>query len=247
MNVRALVMGMPSSIRILDPAADPADAQAVLDYWQRVDSIFSTYRPDSEMERLNRGELETADLSAEMQAVLSLCEQTKLETAGYFDIRRGNRRDPSGLVKGLAIWNAAEILSNRGFEHFYLEIGGDVEARGTDESGERWRVGIQNPFEPKQIIKAIHLSDQGVATSGTYRRGTHVYDPIQGETVTDPVSLTVVGPNVYDADRFATAAFAMGESGIRFIQSLPGFEGYMIRPNREAYYTPGFEAFVVAS
>jgi thiamine biosynthesis lipoprotein ApbE len=62
---------------------------------------------------------------------------------------------------------------------------------------------------------------------------------------TDVVSLTVIGPNVYEADRFATAAFAMGKKGIYFIEQLPGFEGYMIDTSAQATYTSGFERYVL--
>ena len=54
----------------------------------------------------------------------------------------------------------------------------------------------------------------------------------------------MVGPDIYEADRFATAAFAMGPAGINFIEQLPGLEGYMIDPNEIATYTSGFERYV---
>ena len=58
-------------------------------------------------------------------------------------------------------------------------------------------------------------------------------------------SLTVIGPNVYEADRFATAAFAMGREGLRFIEEQPGLEGYMIDRSGMASYTSGFDRVVV--
>jgi len=45
-------------------------------------------------------------------------------------------------------------------------------------------------------------------------------------------SISVIGPNVYEADRFATAAFAMGEKGIEFIEKQKKLEGYMIKNNQ---------------
>ena len=84
-----------------------------------------------------------------------------------------------------------------------------------------------------------------MATSGTYIRGQHIYNPHNRvQTFDDIVSLTVIGPNIYEADRFATAAFAMGKSGIDFIESLPGFEGYIIDSNGIATMTSGFENYV---
>ena len=57
-------------------------------------------------------------------------------------------------------------------------------------------------------------------------------------------SISVIGPNVYEADRFATAAFAMGEKGIEFIEGLKGFEGYMIKNNQIAVMTSGFKKYL---
>ncbi len=50
----------------------------------------------------------------------------------------------------------------------------------------------------------------------------------------------MIGPNVYEADRFATAAFAMGRTGISFLENMPNFEGYMIDSEGRATMTSGF-------
>ena len=59
-------------------------------------------------------------------------------------------------------------------------------------------------------------------------------------------SITVVGPDIYDADRFATAAFAMGRDGIAFIESRPGLEGYAIDRDGVATMTSGFNRIALA-
>jgi thiamine biosynthesis lipoprotein len=70
------------------------------------------------------------------------------------------------------------------------------------------------------------------------------FNPRAGnQPVSDIVSLTVIGPNIHDADRFATAAFAMGADGIRFIEQLPGYEGYIIDKNQLGTMTSGFEKY----
>ena len=97
-------------------------------------------------------------------------------------------------------------------------------------------------------MKVLAVTDKGIATSGTAIRGQHIYDPHHPDTpLQDIVSLTVIGPNVYEADRFATAAFAMGKRGIYFIERLPGFEGYMIDASARATFTSGFERYVLAA
>ena len=181
-----------------------------------------------------------------MRGVLALAEETRIETGGYFDMRRPNGAlDPSGIVKGWAIYQAAEILWERGFQNFYVDAGGDIQVVGNNADGEPWRVGVRNPFNIQEVVKVLSVTNCGVATSGTSIRGQHIYDPIGGKTTLDEiVSLTVIGPNVYEADRFATAAFAMGAPGIDFIESLDGFEGYMIDRNGLATLTSGLESVI---
>lgn len=245
MKQTRLLMGMPITVEILDPGVTSEQLDRVFDYFATVDERFSTYREESEISRINRGELLPEQYSDEMKTILSLCEQTKQQTGGYFDIAHDGRLDPSGIVKGWAIQQAADRLSASGLKNFYVDAGGDIQVAGTKE-GHPWRVGIRNPFEREEYVKVLVLSDCGVATSGTAIRGQHIYDPLQpGVPLLEVLSLTVIGPNIYEADRFATAAFAMGKRGIRFIETLPGFEGYLIDANARATYTSRFERYVV--
>ena len=127
-----------------------------------------------------------------------------------------------------------------------MDAGGDIEARGKNSKGEAWSVGIRNPFsrDKNQIVKTVFIIDCGMATSGTYLRGQHIYNPHIGHApLCDVVSITVIGPNVYEADRFATAVFAMGSDGINFIEKLPGFEGYSIDARGIGTETSGFKKF----
>lgn len=239
------MMSMPIAIEIIDPAADPQHINEVITYFNFIDETFSPYKPTSEVSRLNDGSIDASQMSDDLREVFALADETKELTYGYFDIRRPNGGfDPSGLVKGLMIFRGAEILRARGYKNFYVEIAGDIQTSGVNALGEPWRIGLKNPLKTDEIVKVMHLSNVGVATSGSYLRGAHIYDPLApGRQLNEIVSLTVIGPNVYEADRFATAAFAMGPDGIKFIAGLPGFEGYMIDRNGLATMTAGFDAY----
>lgn len=240
-----MMMGMPITLEIVDVSANDNAFNAVFDYFQYVDQTFSTYKDASEIMRINRHELILEDSSEDMQTVFALAEQTRQETYGYFDIRHNGTIDPSGIVKGWAIYNAAELLRRLGFENFYVDAGGDIQVVGKNDQGQDWRVGIRNPFNLHEIVKVLSVTDCGVATSGTSIRGQHIYNPKNAaQTIDDIVSITVIGPNVYEADRFATAAFAMGKDGIAFIENLQDFEGYMIDVNGIATLTSGFTKVV---
>lgn len=246
MKETRLLMGMPITVEIVEPAATQDDLERVFAYFVRVDTIFSTYKEHSEISQINRGERVPAQYSDEMRTILALSEQTREETQGYFDIQHNGSYDPSGIVKGWAIQNAAQQLREQGFRHFYIDAGGDIQVAGYNKDGHPWRIGIRNPFERSENVKILALTDQGIATSGTAIRGQHIYNPYDPNTdILDIVSLTVIGPNVYEADRFATAAFAMGREGIRFIANVSGLEGYMIDAQARATFTAGFERYVL--
>ncbi len=239
-------MGMPVTIEIVDPGAAETLFDTAFGYFEYIDAKFSTYKDDSEISRINRGEISLETASQDMQAIFMLAEQTRQQTNGFFDIARNGKYDPSGLVKGWAIFRVAELLRERGCQNLYVDAGGDVQVVGKNDQGQNWRVGIRNPFDMNEIVKILSVSDCGVATSGTYVRGQHIYNPKNdGQPITDVVSITVIGPDIYESDRFATAAFAMGKDGINFIHSLEGFEAYMIDNNRRATFTKGFERYVI--
>lgn len=237
---------MPITIDIADPFATTKTIDFVFDYFESIDKRFSTYKEDSEISVINKGELLLENASTETKEVFTLSEQTKQETNGYFDIQKPDGGiDPSGLVKGWAIWNAAKLLKKNGFNNFFVDAGGDIQAFGKNSKNETWSFGIRNPFKREEIVKVVFLINQGIATSGTYIRGQHIYDPHTKETnFTDILSLSVVGPNVYEADRFATAAFAMGRAGLAFIEGLEGFEGYMIDKDGIGFETSNFEKYI---
>jgi thiamine biosynthesis lipoprotein len=245
MKKQAIIMGMPVTVQIADSTATDEDIQEVFAYFNFIDKKFSTYIKDSEISRINRGELKSSGYSNEMRKVLRLCEETKKETGGYFDINLNGKLDPSGIVKGYAIWQGSQMLKNKGYENFYIEIAGDIQTSGKNEKKESWKVGIQNPFNLKEIVKVLKISNKGIATSGNYQRGKHILNPKTKIAADEIASITVIGSNVYEADRFATAAFAMGERGIEFIEKLKGLEGYMIKRDRKAVMTSGFERYVI--
>jgi FAD:protein FMN transferase len=240
-----LLMGMPITVEVLDTTATEADIERVFAYFRSIDATFSTYKEESEISRMNRGELAEEECSDAVKTILALSEQTRQETRGYFDIRHDGIIDPSGIVKGWAIFQAAQMLKEAGFVNYYIDAGGDIQMAGMN-NGNPWRIGIRNPFNRNENVKVLAITDKGVATSGSAIRGQHIYNPHQQEElIRDIVSLTAIGQNVYEADRFATAAFAMGKRGIYFIEQLVGFEGYMIDSSARATYTSGFERYVL--
>ncbi|WP_213455911.1 FAD:protein FMN transferase [Rhizomonospora bruguierae] len=235
-------MGTAISLDIADPL--PPErlerlADQVFTWMREVDQRFSTYRDDSEVRRLDRGDLRAEDASAGLRHVLDRCAALWRETGGYFDAHAGGHLDPSGYVKGWAVQVASDRLARLGAANHCLNAGGDVRVRGVAEPGRPWRVGIRHPWDPRHTCLIVTGTDLAVATSGVYERGHHVLDPHPGEPATGLRSVTVAGPDLGDADAYATAALAMGVPGLDWVSRLPGYECAVVTDDGELYRSPG--------
>jgi FAD:protein FMN transferase len=231
------IMGMPIGI---DVRAGEVDVEAAFAWLREVDATFSTYRADSEISRLDRGELRLADCRPEVDEVLTRCLALERATGGYFSVRAGGRLDPSGLVKGWAVAGAGERLAAGGARDFCINAGGDVVARGRPQPDRRWRVGIRHPEEHGKLAAVLEVEDLAVATSGEYERGAHILDPHTGEPPRGLLSVTIVGPDLATADAYATAAFAMGAAGPEWAATLDGYDAMCITADHRVLSTAGF-------
>jgi FAD:protein FMN transferase len=230
-------MGLPISIlaRCADPdrLTAPAVAQAVqtlFDDLRAVDAMFSTYRADSVVSRLNRGEITLADAPADVRDVAARCEQARARTGGRFDATTPDGSwDPSGLVKGWAVERAAGALAVATGDSidWCVNAGGDVLV--VAPTGEGFTVGIQDPRDARAVATSVRCGSGAVATSGTAARGAHLYDPRTGApVVTGWLSVTVVGPSLELADVLATAAFVAADDWPAVVAAVPGYEALAI-------------------
>jgi thiamine biosynthesis lipoprotein len=236
------IMGMPVVVDVRDEDVDENVLKQMFDWLRIADATFSTYKEDSEISRMNRGELTPAEAHPDVREVLDRCEELRIETDGYFDVRAAVETaiDPSGLVKGWAVDRAASILDVAGFRNYALNVAGDMRVRGRAVPDACWRVGIQHPLEPNAIAAVVEANDLAVATSGAYARGDHVIDPHTRRPPVGVLSVTITGPELATADAYATAAFAMGEAGVHWTAHLRGYEAMTILADERVLSTPGF-------
>jgi len=245
--------GTAIGVEVIDDV-EPELVDALYRWFERVDELFSTWRDESEISRIGRGELPSRDASPEVTTVLALCDDVCRLSGGAFDITFGARAavepkpglgplDPSGLVKGWAVERAATMLLDAGARRFCINAGGDVAVRGRPSSGDEWRIGIQHPWERDKLAAVVRLVDGAVATSGCYERGDHVVDPRIGKPARGLASVTVVGPDLTMADAYATAAFALGAEGMAWLAEHPGLEAMAITDERRVVSTPGFDRY----
>jgi thiamine biosynthesis lipoprotein len=150
------IMGMPIVADVRDDVGGEV-LDDMFDWFRWVDATFSTYKDDSEISRFNRGELALADADPRVRDVLARCDELRVVTRGYFDVRAASPGviDPSGLVKGWAVDRAADILDAVGLRNYAINAGGDMRVRGRAIPELTWRVGIQHPLEPEFVAAVV--------------------------------------------------------------------------------------------
>jgi thiamine biosynthesis lipoprotein len=132
----------------------------------------------------------------------------------------GLQIDLSSIAKGYAVDEIATLIESRGAIRYMVEIGGEVRARGTNQRGTPWIIGVEAPErQDRRLQRTLPIRDLGMATSGDYRnffehegqRYTHTLDPRTGWPVThDLASVTVLHPQSAMADGLATAFSVLG-------------------------------------
>jgi FAD:protein FMN transferase len=246
------VMGTTVSIDVVD-----SDEHSLIDvlvrWFHHVDGVFSPYKEHSIVSRIGRGEVGpgSSELTGDVLEVLHRCEELTSETGGVFDVwnlpsPNGTRFDPCGYVKGWSVQRAAHLLEQHGCRDFCLNAGGDIVLAGRNHDGAPWSIGIRHPDDAQRVAMVLRAEGPlAIATSGSYERGAHIFDPRDGRPVTDLASVTVVGPSLADADAYATTLYVMGLPGLGWLQEQPGYGGCVITRDDEVYTTAGFDAVLV--
>ena len=234
-------MGTVFTIDIRDAGVWDAAVAEVVAGLHEVDRVFSTYRSDSDISLLRRGELTLVNADPTVAEVFDLCATIQARTGGFFTPRWRGGLDPTGLVKGWAVERASQTLREHGSANHAVNGGGDMQLAGESAPGQPWRVGIADPADPARVLTVVSGRDCAIATSGTAERGEHIVDPFTGRPAAALRGVTVTGPALTFVDAYATAAFAMGEAAIHWLDSQPGYEALVVRTDGSTGQTVGWD------
>jgi len=207
---------------------------------QLADEIFSTWKTQSPLSRLRRGDLSLVEVPDEVLDVLEACRCARRASQGWFDPwSMPGGVDPTGLVKGWAAQRALNELRGLDLTGAVVNAAGDIASFGGPDVGQAFRFGVVRPDDPMKLACVVE-SPGAVATSGTYLRGNHLINPFTGEA-TSTVSATVTGPELGLADALATALAIAGRAGMEFIDALEHYEGLVIETTGTYVESQGFQ------
>jgi len=163
--------------------------------------------------------------------------------------------DLNSIAKGYAVDEVFSLIKKEGYNDFLIEIGGEISSSIHESDG--WIVGIQNPTQ-NGIVKKINLTNQSMATSGTYnnyfeKNGkffSHIINPQTGYPYDySIVSATIITNKCIDADAYATMAMTMKvDKFLNIVNSKKNVECYLIVLNEYGdfiyYESNNFKDFI---
>ena len=171
--------------------------------------------------------------------------------------------DMSAVAKGYTCDLMVDFLAEKGCENYLVDIGGEVVAKGKNEKGRIWTIGISKPdenayFASNDIQAKVELPDNALATSGNYRnfyvedgkKFAHTIDPKTGYPVQHSLlSTTVLADDCMTADAFATAFMVMGlERSIEIAGEHPEISVYFIysgeNGENQIYLSENFKTYL---
>ncbi len=239
-------MGTAVTFRCHESVLDWVDVDgAVARACERLHALsaeLTTWDATSAMSEVRFGTLDLADAPTSVRSVLEVCEEVRELSAGWFDPwALPGGVDPTGLAKGWILEEAMAVLRAEGVGAAVVNGGGDVCLMGVPEGHDwRWHVGIQHPWRP-HAFACVLAATGAVATSGSYERGEHLFNPKTRRQSVASASATVVGPNLAVADGLATALAVGGDEVLERIEHLDCYDGYLIGLDGSEAATSGIE------
>ena len=164
----------------------------------------------------------------------------------------GMQVDLGAIAKGYAADEVAKILKENGVQHSIINLGGNVLTIGGNMIGNPWKIGIQNPFNPRgDFLGIVEIKDKTVVTSGTYeryfeeggKRYHHILDPRTGYPSDNEIaSVSIITDSSMDADGNSTSVLLLGlEEGLKFVESQKVIEAIFVTYDKKVYVTSGLK------
>ena len=161
--------------------------------------------------------------------------------------------DTGAFLKGYAITKAKGVMEEMGITSAFITSISSIETIGTKPGGAKWRIGVQNPESPSEIMKIVNLDDKAMGVSGDYqtfveiegKKYHHILSPKTGYPIRDKKMVVVICEDAYMGDLYSTAFFSMKEEDVlEYAESQEGLDVLIVDGNSEIVISSGFGAFV---
>jgi len=199
---------------------------------------------------------ERKPLQSEIDAVLPLINYQNIELNEeehtVFLKNKGMKLDLGAIAKGYIADQAVCVLNSNKVTTAIINLGGNIYVMGNNPSGNKWTIGIQDPFSAREnIVGNISVSNKSVVTSGIYERYLevdgvkfhHLLNPKDGYPIhNDIAGITIISDKSIDGDALSTSLFTKGiKEALNYIEKMEGVEAIFVSRDKKIYMTPGIK------
>jgi FAD:protein FMN transferase len=198
---------------------------------------------------------------AQIDSLMQYVGMKKIRLSGKKLIKdlAGITIDMNGIAQGYSVDIVSHFFDLKGIKNYIVEIGGEVRAKGKNDKGKTWRIGVDKPSytnSPGEDLQAIlSLDNKAMTTAGNYRnyfeengvKYSHIIDPHTGNPVKNRLlSVTIVADDALTADGYDTPCMVLGLEGTRnLLKKHPELDAYLIyndeKGNYQVEYTKGIK------
>ncbi|MCR1935188.1 FAD:protein FMN transferase [Clostridium tepidum] len=166
--------------------------------------------------------------------------------------RKGQAIDLGAIAKGYTADELKKVLLNYNVSSAFLNLGGNVYVLGNKPDKTPWKIGVQNPLEPRgDYLGIVSVSDKSVVTSGNYerfferngKRYHHIFDTKTGYPAEKGlISVSIISDKSIDGDALSTSVYTLGlDEGKKLIESLKDVEAVFVTNDKKVYITSGLK------
>jgi thiamine biosynthesis lipoprotein len=166
--------------------------------------------------------------------------------------KKGQKLDTGSFLKGYAIFRAKEVLKSAGIKSAFISSISSIETIGV-KIGEPWKIGVQNPESPSEILKVLKIEDKAMGVSGDYQtyveiageKYHHILDKNTGFPVKDKKMVVVVAQNAFFSDMLSTAFFGMDtKTVLEIVEKIEGVEVLVVDSSMNLHYSNGMKKYM---
>ena len=203
---------------------------------KRLNHMLNRFNPSSEVSKINNNifKHQRIHLSEEMWNILNNCKFYHQETFGLFDItlkdfgtiefheednsvffsQTNTHIDFGGYGKGYALKSIKNILEDANIQECFVDFGNSsILGIGHHPHGDAWKVSIDNPFMPGQLVDEISLKDEALSVSGNTPSYTgHIISPRSGKPIEDRKLVSILSTDPLEVEVLSTVFMVATES-----------------------------------
>jgi len=198
---------------------------------------------------------ERVPTNSELREALGKIDYSKVSVEGdYLKFDPPVKKiDTGAFLKGYAIAQAKCLMEDMGIKSAFITSISSIETIGTKPGEVKWRIGIQNPSKPSEILKIANLDDKAMGVSGDYqtfveidgKKYHHILSTETGYPIRDKKMVVVICEDGYTGDLYSTAFFSMKiEDVLHYVETQADLEVLIVDENSKIVSSSGFSAFL---